>query len=88
MGCWGVWCSQEERVAAERSGFKSQLHALLGSWCQTIELTSLIAWFLSSTMRITAGGTKEIKYVAQLPEGEADRHYHHSYCLISNFLHL
>lgn len=63
MGCCGVWCSQEPRVAAERSGFKSQLLALLGLWCWTIELTSLIARFLSSTMRITVGGTKEIKYV-------------------------
>ena len=88
MGCWGVWYSQEPRVAAERSGFKSQLRASLGSWCQTIELTSLMARFLSSTVKIIVGGTKEIKYVAQHPEGEADRHYHHNYCLIINFLHL
>lgn len=71
MGYWGVWCSQEPCVAAERSGFKSQPRALLGLWCWTIELTSLIVWFLSSTMKITVGRTKEIKYVAQHPEVEA-----------------
>ena len=58
MAYWGVWYSQEPRVAAERSGFKSQLCALLRLWCWTIGLTSLLARFLSSTVKIIVEGTK------------------------------